>query len=146
MPENKSFIYIYISSYMKIEIFDRGEKDLIVFGKMNGGGDGSRYCLRAYVNAMCWSPLKGSQWKIGDFISSSTPHHPSYCVYPILFLISFFPEFESMEVSLDRSSTPFCLPPSFPPPFTPSRPLPKTIHTSQSRYSSRARTIDGINR
>lgn len=32
---------------MKIEIFDRGEKDLIVFGKMNGGGDGSRYCLRA---------------------------------------------------------------------------------------------------
>lgn len=47
MPENKSFIYIYISSYMKIEIFDRGEKDLIVFGKMNGGGDGSRYCLRA---------------------------------------------------------------------------------------------------
>lgn len=39
---------------MKIEIFDRkSEKDLIVFGKMNGGGDGSRYCLRAYVNAMC---------------------------------------------------------------------------------------------
>lgn len=84
-----SYIYIYISSYMKIEIFDRkSEKDLIVFGKMNGGGDGSRYCLRAYVNAMCWSPLKGSQWKIGDFISTL---HPSYYVYPILFFISFFP-------------------------------------------------------
>lgn len=82
------YIYIYISSYMKIEIFDRkSEKDLIVFGKMNGGGDGSRYCLRAYVNAMCWSPLKGSQWKIGDFISTL---HPSYYVYPILFFISFF--------------------------------------------------------
>lgn len=117
----------YITSYMKIEVFDRAEKDLIVFGKMNGGSDigGSRYCLRAYVNAMCWSAssegLTMENWTgVGDFISTLDP---SYCVYPILFfrspfffiLLSFFSRIriDGSSLLVARPTIPLHVPPPF---------------------------------
>lgn len=151
----------YITSYMKIEVFDRAEKDLIVFGKMNGGGDGSRYCLRAYVNAMCWlvssEGLTMENWTgVGDFISTLDP---SYCVYPILFFdLLFFPFFLFLFPNSNRwkfSSSLDQPPPSRSSPllFT-SRVIlatfyttTKTIHSSQSfdsplRVFFESRTID----
>lgn len=145
----------YITSYMKIEVFDRAEKDLIVFGKMNGGGDGSRYCLRAYVNAMCWlvssEGLTMENWTgVGDFISTLDP---SYCVYPILFFdLLFFPFFLFLfpnsnrwkfSSSLDQPPPPRSSPllftsPSFSPPFTPPPKLSTALSRSipPSGYSS----------